>query len=250
MAKLGRYVPVERPDIDDGVYLAKILSAEVKTWPDGNSSVNWKFELSQPPFIGKKVWTWGSTGAVPTPRAKLTTWGFVLGQTLEQLKDENFDTKVLEGFYVKITIKTWEKESGGTKQAVTDINYLNEADVSMLQLWLGQAGVTGAIKVAVKANPSLTFTPAPVQAPAPVVAAPVPVVAQPVFVQAGLPVTTASQVQVAAPVVQVQPVQAPVVVAPVTAPGFAPGFAPVVAPMQPVPVTAAPAVKKSSGFPF
>src|ERR1039458_8856891 len=115
MAKLGRYVPVERPDIDDGIYLAKILSAEVKTWPDGNSSVNWKFELSQPPFIGKKVWIWGSTGAVPTPRAKLTLWGAILDQQPETMKDENFDTKVFEGYYVKITIKTWEKESGGTK---------------------------------------------------------------------------------------------------------------------------------------
>lgn len=159
MAKLEKFVPKERVEIQDNIYTAKILSVDVKVWAPDNKSLNWKFELFQPPFIGQKVWTWGSTGTAPTPKARLTAWGAALGYSREQLSSDEFDTEVLVGSYVKIFVKTWAKENGEMKQGVTDLIPLTEADQQLLQMWLQQASLTGPAKVAVQASAPVVSVP-------------------------------------------------------------------------------------------
>lgn len=187
MPKLTKFVPRERPEIQDNIYTAKITKVDVKVWSADNINLSWTFELAQPPFIGKKVWVYGSTGNVPTPKARLVAWAAALGYTREQLSDDNFNTDVFVGSYIKVFVKTWEKESGGTKQGVTDLIPLTEADQQLLQIWLQQAQVTGPVKVAAAAAPVVSafppFQSQPVAQPvqAPVAVQPVaPVVAQPV----------------------------------------------------------------------
>jgi len=218
MAKLGSYQPREKVEVPDNLYFAQIKKIELKKWSEENITFNWTFEICQPPFLGKRVWVWGTTGTVPTPKARLTAWMSVLGYGREQLVSDEFDTDKLVGAYVKILLKTWEKESGGTKQGVTDLLPMTDVDTQVLQGFLAQLPPAGPIKVAVQAS-------APVRAPvAPVYQQPVaPVVAQPI-------------VSVPVPSVQVTPTvaipSAPVVAAPVVA--------------APAPV----APKRTSSFPF
>lgn len=194
MAKLTKFVPKERPEIQDNIYTARIVKVEQKVWSEDNISLSWVFELAQPPYLNQKIWVYGSTGTTPTPKARLTAWGAALGHSREQMADSSFDTEAFVGSYVKVFLKTWTKENGGEKQGVTDLIPLTEADQQLLQMWLSQAQVTGPQKVAVQASaPVVHTTPvavpsvAVVQAPAqvtpmttgvpvaPVVTAPAPV---------------------------------------------------------------------------
>lgn len=162
MAKLDKPVFKDKVEIQDNVYIAKILSIDLKDWGDkhdsetgelvSNKSFNWKFELMQPPFIGKKVWVWGTTYTSPTPKAAITTWAAALGYTREQLIDPSFDTDVFVGAYVKVSVKTWKKKDGILKQGVKDINPLTELDNRMLQEWLKESNQGGPVKVAVEAQ--------------------------------------------------------------------------------------------------
>jgi len=154
MAKLTKFVPKERPELQDNIYTAKIVKVEQKVWSEDNISLSWVFELAQPPYLNQKIWVYGSTGTTPTPKARLTAWGAALGYSREQMADENFDTENFVGSYVKVFLKTWTKETGGEKQGVTDLIPLTEADQQLLQLWLQQAQVTGTQKVAVQATSS------------------------------------------------------------------------------------------------
>lgn len=186
MAKLGSYTPREKVDVPDNLYFAQIKKIELKKWSEDNITFNWTFEIVQPPFLGKKVWVWGTTGTVPTPKARITAWGGVLGFGREQLASEDFDTDVLVGTYVKILLKTWEKESGGTKQGVTDLLPMTDVDTQVLQGFLAQANVAGSAKVAVQtSSPAVTVPLTPSMqsvAVQPTVSQPVvaPVVSQPV----------------------------------------------------------------------
>lgn len=173
--KLDKPVFADRPELVDNVYFAKILGIDLKVWTEDNKSLNWKFELVQPPYIGKRVWVWGSTGTAPTPKARLTAFGAALGYSREQLSDSSFDTDSLIGSYVKVLYSTTTKDDGSTKQSVTQLLPLTEADQQLLQMWLSQAQVTGTAKVAVAATPvpSVQLT----QNTAPVISA--PVVSQP-----------------------------------------------------------------------
>lgn len=172
MAKLEKYVPKDRPAIVDNVYTAKIISIDRKEWAPDNITLNWKFELSQPPFLGARVWVWGTTGISPTPKARLTAWGETLGYSREQLAND-FDTEVMVGSFVKVLVKTWQKENGESKQGVTELLPLTEADNQLLQIWLKEANTTGQIKVAVQAPVAAPAAVAPVAVPVP---APQPVV--------------------------------------------------------------------------
>ena len=181
MAKLGSYQPREKVEVPDNLYFAQIKKIELKKWSEDNITFNWTFEIVQPPFLGKRVWVWGTTGTVPTPKARITAWGAVLGYSREQLADETkFDTDMLVGAYVKILLKTWEKESGGTKQGVTDLLPMTDTDTQVLQGFLAQLPPAGPIKVAVQASaPVVHMAPAAIVAPVvqqPVVAIPVPTV--------------------------------------------------------------------------
>jgi hypothetical protein len=204
MVKLGSYQPREKVEVPDNLYYAQIKKIELKKWAEDNITFNWTFEIVQPPFLGKRVWVWGTTGTVPTPKARITAWGAVLGYSREQLADETkFDTDMLVGAYVKILLKTWEKESGGTKQGVTDLLPMNDVDTQVLQGFLAQLPPAGPIKVAVQASPVF-------QRP---VTNAVPVVQQPpvAVVQPPVQITTST---VTAPIVT-QPVQTTAAPAPV-----------------------------------
>lgn len=208
MPKLTKFVPKERPEIQDNIYTAKITKVEQKVWAADNISLSWTFELSQPPYLGQKVWVYGSTGTTPTPKARLVQWAIALGYTREQLADENFNTDVFVGSFVKVFVKTWEKESGGTKQGVTDLIPLTEADQQLLQIWLQQLQVTGPQKVAAAAPAVSSFPPVSAQP------APQPVQAQ-VAVAPQPEIPVAQQPLVATPAPAVVPVAAqPVAAAP------------------------------------
>jgi hypothetical protein len=216
MAKLGSYQPREKVEVPDNLYFAQIKKIELKKWSEENITFNWTFEICQPPFLGKRVWVWGTTGTVPTPKARLTAWMSVLGYGREQLVSDEFDTDKLVGAYVKILLKTWEKESGGTKQGVTDLLPMTDVDTQVLQSFLAQLPPAGPIKVAVQASAPVVHV-----SPAAIVA---PVIA---------PVLTTSNIN--APGVNPAPTPMQPVVAPV---------APVVAAPAPV------APKRTSSFPF
>lgn len=192
MAKLDKF-EYTKVDLQDNIYFVKIKSIKLKVWTEENKSLNWAFEIVQPPFLGKSVLIWGSTGTTPTPKARLTQYGAALGYTREALADESFDTDSIVGSYVKAFLETTPKEDGSTKQHVTKLLALTEVDTQILQGYLAQAQVTGPAKIAVQASAPLHTT---VQPPVAVtVAQPVaPVVnVQPVVPQ---PIGTASPVQV------------------------------------------------------
>ena len=153
MTKLGSYTPRDKVDVPDNLYYAQIKKIELKKWSEENITFNWTFEIVQPPFLGKRVWVWGTTGTIPSAKARITAWGSVLGYSREQLADKDFDTEVLVGSYVKILLKTWEKESGGTKQGVTDLLPMTDVDTQILQGFLAQLQVTGQVKVATQSAP-------------------------------------------------------------------------------------------------
>lgn len=199
MAKLGSYTPREKVDVPDNLYFAQIKKIELKKWSEDNITFNWTFEICQPPFLGKKVWVWGTTGTVPTPKARITAWGSVLGYSREQLVSDEFDTDALVGAYVKILLKTWEKESGGSKQGVTDLLPMTDVDTQVLQGFLSQLQVTGSVKVATQASAPVVTQPVipvvptslptnPVNATA--VEPTVPVVSQPAPIAAPRKVTS------------------------------------------------------------
>jgi len=217
MAKLGSYQPREKVEVPDNLYFAQIKKIELKKWSEENITFNWTFELTQPPFLGKRVWVWGTTGTFPSAKARITAWGAVLGYSREQLADPAFDTDTLVGAYVKILLKTWEKESGGTKQAVTDLLPMNDVDTQVLQGFLAQLPPAGPIKVAV---------------------------------QASAPVVHRAPAAIVAPVVQ--QVVAPTVTSNIQVPTFTSAGLPVNQPVAPVVATPAPAVapKRTSSFPF
>ena len=226
MAKLGSYQPREKVEVPDNLYFAQIKKIELKKWSEENITFNWTFEICQPPFLGKSVWVWGTTGTVPTPKARITAWGAVLGYSREQLADqENFDTDNLIGAYVKILLKTWEKESGGTKQGVTDLLPMTDVDTQVLQGFLAQLPPAGPIKVAVQAS-------APVVNQAVANAALLQKATAPTAVTNQVPVQSSAQV-----------VTTPLVTQSVSTPVVAP-VAPVIAAPAPV------AAKRTSAIPF
>jgi hypothetical protein len=139
-------------DLQDNIYFVKIKSIKLKVWTEENKSLNWAFEIVQPPFLGKNVLIWGSTYTTPTPKARLTQFGAALGYTREALADESFDTDNIVGAYVKAFLETTPKEDGSTKQHVTKLLALTEVDTQILQGYLAQANVTGPAKVAVQAT--------------------------------------------------------------------------------------------------
>jgi hypothetical protein len=143
-------------ELQDNIYFVKIKSIKLKVWTEENKSLNWAFEIVQPPFIGKSVLIWGSTSTTPTPKARLTQFGAALGYTREALADESFDTDNIVGSYVKAFLETTPKEDGSTKQHVTKLLALTEVDTQILQGYLAQAQVTGPAKVAVQATPTST----------------------------------------------------------------------------------------------
>jgi hypothetical protein len=194
MAKLDKFV-FNRVELQDNIYFARIKDIKLKVWEkDDSKSLNWSFELVQPPHLGKKVIVFGSTTNVPTPKNRLTQYGSALGYTKEQLASDSFDTDILIGSYVKVFLETTLKEDGTPKQHVTKLLPLTELDTQQLQLWLQQAQVTGPAKVATMQQAPLTafptqpaaITATPVAAPAaqPVVTVPV-VTAQPVATTSG-----------------------------------------------------------------
>lgn len=140
-------------ELQDNIYFVKIRSIKLKVWTEENKSLNWAFEIVQPPFIGKSVLIWGSTSTTPTPKARLTQFGAALGYTREALADESFDTDNIVGSYVKAFLETTPKEDGSTKQHVTKLLALTEVDTQILQGYLAQAQVIGPAKVAVQTTP-------------------------------------------------------------------------------------------------
>jgi hypothetical protein len=178
MPKLDKPV-YNKVDLQDNIYFARIKDIKLKVWTEENKSLNWSFELAQPPHLGKSVLVWGSTSTTPTPKARLTQFGAALGYTREALADESFDTDSLVGSYVKIFLETTLKEDGSPKQHVTKLLALTEVDTQILQGYLAQAQLTGPAKVAVQATapvshiPSVTFNNGvPAQPVAPVVSQP------------------------------------------------------------------------------
>lgn len=177
MAKLEKFV-FNKVELPDNIYFARIKDIKLKVWDEENKSLNWSFEIVQPPYIGKKVLVWGSTTNIPTTKNRLTQFGSALGYSREQMVADTFDTDALVGSYVKVFLETTLKEDGTPKQHVTRLLALTEVDTQQLQLWLQQAQVTGPAKVAVVASaPTPVLQPVVVAQPAlaPVVQ---PVVAQ------------------------------------------------------------------------
>lgn len=194
MAKLDKF-EFTKVELQDNIYFVKIKSVKLKVWTEENKSLNWAFEIVQPPYLGKSVLIWGSTGTTPTPKARLTQYGAALGYSREAMADESFDTDNIVGAYVKAFLETTPKEDGSTKQHVTKLLALTEVDTQILQGYLAQAQVTGPTKIAVQAS-------------APVVQ-PTVNVHVPTVNSAGLPVNTQSTVHMApaaVPVVNPQPV--------------------------------------------
>lgn len=183
MAKLDKF-EFTKVELQDNIYFVKIKSIKLKVWTEENKSLNWAFEIVQPPFLGKSVLIWGSTGTTPTPKARLTQYGAALGFSREAMADESFDTDNIVGSYCKAFLETTPKEDGSTKQHVTKLLALTEVDTQILQGYLAQAQVTGPAKVAVQAStPVTSVLPTPPATPAlqPVVNFQ-PVVSQPVAV--------------------------------------------------------------------
>lgn len=206
MAKLDKF-EYTKVELQDNIYFVKIKSIKLKVWTEENKSLNWAFELTQPPFIGKSVLIWGSTGTTPTPKARLTQFGAALGYSREAMADESFDTDNIVGAYVKAFLETTPKEDGSTKQHVTKLLALTDVDTQILQGYLAQAQVTGPQKVAVQASVpvanSAVANAALLQratAPVQVTQATTAISPQPVVVQAPVQVTPMTTTAAPAPV--------------------------------------------------
>jgi hypothetical protein len=177
MVQLQKAEKREYEPIPDNIYFVKILEIAEKVSKKGNAYLNWKFEIQQNPF--QKRWVFGSTSKVVSPKSRLGSWLNSLGISPEQAV--NLDTDQLLGVYTKAFVKSTVGENDEEYQNVDSLVAMTEVDTQVLQTMLAQAPLAhGPAKVAVQATS---------------------VVSQQV------PVTVATPV---APVVNVQPVVAPV----------------------------------------
>jgi hypothetical protein len=171
------------PDLPDNLYfarLAKISSKEGKE--SGKPYTSWGFEIVQPPF--QKRWVWANTQPTVGPKSQAGKILTALGVDIATV-DENFNEQTLIGTYIKVLVETTENKDGDKFQNVTKLMPILDSEQSLLQGWLAQLNVTGAVRVASQANPT-----APRQQPV-LAAAPVSLPAAPVVT--GFPPVTAQQ---------------------------------------------------------
>jgi hypothetical protein len=194
------------PDLPDNLYFARLAKITNKIGQTSKKPyTSWGFEIVQPPF--QKRWVWANTQPTVSPKSLAGKFLTALGVDINAIDPEAFNEQTLVGTYVKVLVETTENTDGDKFQNVTKIMTILESEQPLLQQWLSQLKVTGAVKVA--SNPT-----APHEAPV-LAAAPVSFPAQ--------PAAPAAPLFQGLPTVNPQP--APAVAAPVPAVQTAPAAA-------------------------
>lgn len=208
MGVFSRPQKQEFPDLPDNLYFARLAKITNKVGKEsGKPYTSWGFEIVQPPF--QKRWVWANTQPTVSPKSLAGKFLTALGEHIENVDPETFNEQTLVGTYVKVLVETTENKDGDKFQNVTKLMPILEAEQPLLQQWLAQLKVTGAVKVASQANPTAPHQ-APVLAAAPV-SFPIAPTAAPVPVSGFTPVVPAPVVQPTLQPVGVAPAPAPAV---------------------------------------
>jgi len=184
------------PDLPDNLYFAKLAKIANKVGKTSNKPYTaWGFEIVQPPF--QKRWVWANTQPTVSPKSLAGKFLTALGVDINAIDPETFNEQTLVGTYVKVLVETTENKEGDKFQNVTKIMTILESEQPLLQQWLQQLNVTGAVKVA--SNPTAPHQAAPVLAAAPVSFPTAPVVASAPVLAPTVAATQPAPAPVAAP---------------------------------------------------
>jgi len=132
------------PDLPDNLYFARVARISKKVGVQSQKEyLSWGFEIVQPPF--QKRWVWGNTQPSVTPKTQTGKFLTALGVNIENI-DETFNEQSLVGMYIKVLVETKENETSGDKfQNVTKLMTILDSEQPILQQWLAQLEVKGAV---------------------------------------------------------------------------------------------------------